>query len=313
MCRGCGIKHVTGSRACWLCARSGVLTADLLADELTRGAVALHKESGGQVCKETMKELLLRKILFLQERASGKALPPEVLLADDEVEDLRNKLLLNERMCEKEMERERETERERERERKRDLVRQRENDRERERKRNREREKEKERERAREKELERESDSSSDDCEKSGDLNAVASSDRTQNGGGPAVVLGSFAALQSRIRQEQETVERLVGERIEAHIAAMVADQLRARKREIHREVLVKVDRARQNMEAEVQLEIELMKKFRAKEQERRLAELQARMAEDDRQVEEEKRKLAEERLQILESQVPYQPYLSYR
>jgi exonuclease VII large subunit len=141
----------------------------------------------------------------------------------------------------------------------------------------------------------------------------VASSDRTQNGigggSGPAVVLGSFAALQRRIRQEQETVERLVGERIEAHIAAMVADQLRARKREIHREVLVKVDRARQNMEAEVQLEIELMKKFRAKEQERRLAELQARMAEDDRQVEEEKRKLAEERLQILESQVPTVPY----
>jgi hypothetical protein len=260
-----------------------------------------------------MKELLLRKILFLQERASGKVLPPEVLLADDEVEDLRNKLLLNERMCEKEMEREREWERERERERKRDLARQRENDRERERKRNREREKE--RERAREKELERESDSGSDDHEKSGDLNAVASSDRTQNGigggSGPAVVLGSFAALQRRIRQEQETVERLVGERIEAHIAAMVADQLRARKREIHREVLVKVDRARQNMEAEVQLEIELMKKFRAKEQERRLAELQARMAEDDRQVEEEKRKLAEERLQILESQVPTVPILS--
>jgi hypothetical protein len=115
--------------------------------------------------------------------------------------------------------------------------------------------------------------------------------------------VGSFAALQRRILLEQETVERLVVERIENYIESMVADQLRVRKGEIHREVLAKVDLARQNMEAEVQLEIELMKKFRAAEQQRRLAEIEARMAEADRRMEEEKRKLAEERLAILENQ----------
>ena len=123
------------------------------------------------------------------------------------------------------------------------------------------------------------------------------------NVGHPSVVVGSFAALQRRIRQEQETVERLVTERIEEYIASMVADQLRARKAEIHAEVLGNLAAARQNMEAEVLLEIALMKKFRAAEQAQRMAELEARMAEGERRMEEEKKKLAEERLVILENQ----------
>jgi Arginine and glutamate-rich 1 len=308
VCRGCGIKHVTGSgaRSCWQCGRPGALSAHLLADELLRGAVLFAKENGGQHCKDTLRELLQRKIRCLQQLAAGDKPRDDAsingndsVIADDVVviggesdnDELRGStnVDLRHKISSKKRDRTRDEDR-----------RTRDSRRERDRERDRDRERKRERERERNYSEAKASEESSSPQKGRQEKKAVVS----QNGGGVgAVPVGSFAALQRRIREEHETVERLVAERIEAHIAAMVADQLRLRKDTIHAEVLAKLALARQNMEAELELELELKRKFRAAEQAQRLAELEARMAEAERQVAEEQRRLAEERLAILENQ----------
>ena len=290
VCRSCGIKHVTGARSCWQCAQPGALSAHLLADELVRGAVTFHKENGGEHCKNTLGDLLQRKIRCLQELAAGtksRNNDDDILVVKEDCEvdsvgktsgnDLRHKISSKAG-------------------RSKDLG-------------GRDGDRDRARDRRRDRELERggysdkKNNRSSRTTSPPPQPRERKEASQDTNVGHPSVVVGSFAALQRRIRQEQETVERLVTERIEEYIASMVADQLRARKAEIHAEVLGNLAAARQNMEAEVLLEIALMKKFRAAEQAQRMAELEARMAEGERRMEEEKKKLAEERLVILENQ----------
>jgi hypothetical protein len=324
VCRGCGIKHVTGgggARACWQCSRPGVLSAHLLADELLRGAVLFAKENGGQHCKDTLRDLLQRKIRCLQQLAAGEkprddaaiAAANDSVIADDVVVVIggggsdnddgvngssRGKVDLRHRISPRKAAAAADRDR-------RDEDRSRHKDSRRER----DRERDRERERKREQRY-RERDVGDDDASPQKDSNketkvVVTSTGTTQSNGGVGAV-GSFAALQRRIREEHARVEQLVAERIEAHIAAMVADQLRLRKEAIHAEVLAKLALARQNMEAELELELELRRKFRAAAQAERMAELEARMAEAERQVAEEQRRIAEERLAILENQASW-------
>ena len=69
-------------------------------------------------------------------------------------------------------------------------------------------------------------------------------------------------------------------DKIEEYISSMVTQQLRVKKDEIEKEVLKKVALARQNMDEEVKMEIDLMKKFREAEEKKKMDEMNARMAE---------------------------------
>ena len=140
-------------------------------------------------------------------------------------------------------------------------------DRSRDRERNRSRDRSRDRERSRDKEKSR---NKIKDVEDKSDKKEI----KKENG------LGSFAALQRRIREENEIVEKRVKDKIEEYISSMVTQQLRVKKDEIEKEVLKKVALARQNMDEEVKMEIDLMKKFREAEEKKKMDEMNARMAE---------------------------------
>merc|ERR1712200_198609 len=100
--------------------------------------------------------------------------------------------------------------------------------------------------------------------------------------------VGSFAALQKRIKVENEIVEKKMKERIEEYIANMVTHQLQARK----------------NMEEEVKIEFDLMRRAREEEEKKKMDEMNSKMAEREKALADERKKLAEDRLAILENQM---------
>jgi len=311
-CRGCGVKHVTSNRSCWACSKSNIRSEDLESDQLVRDAINHHKDEGDHD-KSALNKIFQRKILFLKDMVKRKDEQSEKERSDKEVINGQEEVLepgeepdddISEKKRsptpeKKSSKRDRTSSRERRRDKKKhkhkddhnkrdDKRKRKHRDRSRERHRSRDREK---RDRSRDK---RRSPTRKDERSPSPEKNEI----KKENG------VGSFAALQKRIRIENELVEKKVKERIEEYISSMVTQQLRVRKSEIEKEVLKKVDLARQNMEEEVKLEIDLMRKLREAEEKKKMDEINSKMAEKERALEEEKKKLAEDRLAILEHQM---------
>lgn len=273
-----------------------------------RDALFHHKEEGSHSA-EALNKLFLRKIVLLKDQITRKEVSQESNIVDCHIQkngvDQSEKPEKRNKKAEtspREKSEPRSSSRDKKKEKKKSS-----DDYRREDKRKR---KHRSRDRSREKNRDRERGKSKDDTsEKKKEV-------KKENG------LGSFAALQRRIRIENDLVERRVKDKIEEYISSMVTQQLRVRKNEIEKEVLQKVDLARQNMEEEVKLEIDLMRKFRENEEKKRLDEMNARIAEkvnklfkrlecfllkhifQEKALESERKKLAEDRLAILENQM---------
>lgn len=335
VCRGCGIKSVTSNRSCWSCNKTNIRSEDLVTDKLLREALAFHKEND-EHCPEMLNKLFKRRIAFLKEQLARKEKRDEEKNKNgEEEENLNGDEEANENGDEKEdsvemdevvengkengveenMVEEDDEEEDEKREakakksdsssRKRAKSSSRERRREKKKKhkeehRRDEKRKRKHRDRSRNRSRDRRSRSRDKDRRSKKDETSDKHTELIKKENG----VGSLGALQKRIRDENAIVEKKVKEKIEEHISSMVAQQLRIRKGEIEREVLEKVDLARQNMEEEVKLEIDLMRKARETEEKAKMDEMEARMKEKEEALANEKKKLAEDRLAILENQM---------
>jgi len=273
VCRGCGVKHITTHRNCWTCAKENVKTDDLDSDQLIRDALTHNKEEG-EHSQDKINRLFQRKITFLKEDIKRKEESEtkdlngegEESTADDEKEEgeeemdvvdedeeekeeqerkengsvkkskhkspsaekkssRRDRSGSRDRRRDKKKHKHKDDHRRDEKRKKKHRSRDRHRSKDRSRDRDRSRDKSKDRSRAKPKAEEETVDKKKEEVKK-------------ENG------VGSFAALQKRIKIENEIVEKKVKEKIEEYIATMVTQQLRVRKSEIEKEVLSKVDLA---------------------------------------------------------------------
>jgi len=321
VCRGCGVKHITSLRNCWSCNKANIRSEDLEADQQLRDALNYNKDEK-EHSQELLNKLFLRKIDLIEEKTrrtqaetdksdkivvnntNGVNQDGESAKEQDGEEEVRERGEASPTPDKKSSKRERSGSREKRRDRKRkhkedhrrDEKRKRKHrDRSRDRHRSRDRDRERDRSKSRTRERNKPKVKEEENAEEKKEIKKDM---KKENG------VGSFAALQKRIRIENEIVEKRVKEKVEEYISSMVSQQLRVGKNEIEREVLKKVDLARQNMEEEVKLEIDLMKKKRETEEKMKMDEMNARMAEKEQSLENERKKLAEDRLAILENQM---------
>jgi len=334
VCRGCGVKHITTHRSCWTCAKENVKSDDLDSDQLIRDALSHNKEEG-EHSQEKINRLFQRKITFLKEEIKRKEEREsknqngegDESTADDQKEEGEEEMdVVNEEEEEKEEQERKENgsvkkskhksaspekkssrrDRSGSRDRRRDKKKHKHKDDHRrdEKRKKKHRSRDRHRSKDRSRDRDRSRDKSKDRKDRAKPKSEEDSAEKKDEAAKKENGVGSFAALQKRIKIENEIVEKKVKERIEEYIATMVTQQLRVRKSEIEKEVLTKVDLARQNMEEEVKLEIDMMRKFREGEEKKKMDEMNAKMAERERSLDAERKKLAEDRLAILENQM---------